>query len=659
VRRLAGGSLAFLIMTGTLLTVPVYAAPLPQAEPVEPSIDSVSLGSVEAPQDEAVVTSDGTVVDSGPESDVDPATPVPAPSEEPQDGAVASSGEELAGVPALTVSQPDTARFASVGITWAADPTVQDVSVQLRTKNARGAWSDWTTIQQDDVQMTATTPGADDDAVFRGGTAPYWTDEAYGVEAIVQSAAGATPRDVQVQLIDPGTSPADATPGAPEVTDTAEAAMIMPAIYSRAQWGADESLMGWDHEYAPTIKAATVHHTADSNNYSAADVPAIMRSIYAYHAKSLGWGDIGYNVVVDKFGRAWEGRSGGLASTVIGAHAGGFNTGTFGVSMLGNYDLVDTTPAMIDTVAGVIAWKLSLYGVDPRGQVSLTSAGGGTARYAAGVSVPLPTIFAHRDVGATACPGKYGYSHMGEIRSLVAKKMADPALQVKTPPQLLLRNTNTSGDADVQVLRGDVGDRPLVCDWNGDGLDTAAVYRRGHFFLFDSNDPTAAPVADFWFGDVGDTPICGDWDGDGKDSIGVWRKGWFYVRNDNMGGYAQGAFAFGNVDAQPVVGNWDGDAFDTVGVYQKNVFFWTNSNLRPVADGKQPFGDGADRIVAGDWTGSGRDSIGVFRNGTFFLTDGLRGTTDHVILYGDRTDRPVTGDWNDDDTDTVGVIRGY
>ena len=38
------------------------------------------------------------------------------------------------------------------------------------------------------------------------------------VEAIVQSADGATPRDVQVQLIDPGTSAADATPGTPAVT---------------------------------------------------------------------------------------------------------------------------------------------------------------------------------------------------------------------------------------------------------------------------------------------------------------------------------------------------------------------------------------------------------------------------------------------------------
>ena len=87
-----------------------------------------------------------------------------------------------------------------------------------------------------------------------------------------------------------------------------------------------------------------MHHTADTNNYTADQVPAMMRSIYRYHTVSRGWGDIGYNVIVDKYGRLWEGRFGGLASTVIGAHAGGFNTGTFGVSMLGNYDTTPTTP---------------------------------------------------------------------------------------------------------------------------------------------------------------------------------------------------------------------------------------------------------------------------------------------------------------------------
>ena len=673
-RRTAGGLTAFFVFTGTFLVLPVYAAPMPEAQPVAPSIDSVQLGSVEQPAGQAVVTTDGTVVDAGPAAQAQPDTAVPPPSEEPAAaGAAATSGAEVDGVPALTISRPDTDHFDSVGITWAADDGVQGVTVQLRTKDVHGVWSDWTTVGQDDVQLTSGTGEGADPAV-RGGTSPYWTDDAYGVEAIVQAPGGVTPDDVQVQLIDPGTSAADASVGAPRATGEAHADLIAPQVFTRAQWGADEKLMTWDHEYAPTIKAATVHHTADGNDYTAADVPRIMRSIYAYHAVSLGWGDIGYNVVVDKFGRAWEGRSGGLASTVIGAHAGGFNTGTFGVSMLGNYDLVDTTPAMIDTVASVIAWKLSLYGVDPRGKVTLTSAGGGTAKYAKGVSVTLPTVFAHRDVGATACPGRYGYARMDQIRALVATKMADPALQAKpapapaatgSAPQLLIRDTNTATTGTgtttgTTLFRGDPGDRPLACDWNGDGTDTVAVYRRGHFFLFDSDDPTATAVTDFWFGDVGDTPLCGDWDGDGKDSVGVWRAGWFYLRNDNTTGVAQGAFPYGDPTDQPVAGNWDGDPYDTVGIYRRGSFYYANSNLRPTAAGRLAFGDAGDQVVAGDWTGTGADSVGVYRAGTYYLTDDLvSSTADSTIPLGTSGDRPVVGDWNGDGHDTVGVSRGY
>jgi hypothetical protein len=172
--------------------------------------------------------------------------------------------------------------------------------------------------------------------------------------------------------------------------------------------------MTWTPTYAPTIKAAAVHHTAGSNNYSAADVPAILRGIYRYHAVTRNWGDIGYNALVDKYGRIWEGRAGGLGRPVVAAHAGGFNTGTFGVSMIGDYSKVRPTQPQIDAVAGFIGWKLSLHRVDPQGRVTLTS--GGTDKYAAGRQVSLPTIFGHGDTKTTECPGTYGYAVLGEIR---------------------------------------------------------------------------------------------------------------------------------------------------------------------------------------------------------------------------------------------------
>jgi uncharacterized protein with LGFP repeats len=393
VRRLLVGLLAFLGITGTILVVPVYASPGPEPEPVETSTEQLEMGSVEDP----------------------------APEAEVQEGTT----EPVAGVtdaaPTLTVSATDVAEFSLVGVTWDADPAVTDTVVQVRVQDAAGAWGDWTEVGTDDGEQA---PGAGTDGEVRGGTAPLWTGPSTAVEAELVTRSGAQPTDVRLDLVDPGDSAADATLSSPEITDTAHAAMTMPAVFSRAQWSADESIMGWDPEYAPTIKAATLHHTADTNNYTAEQVPAMMRSIYRYHAVSRGWGDIGYNVIVDKFGRLWEGRAGGLSRPVVGAHAGGFNTGTFGVSMLGTYETVAVPPGVVDAVSAIIAWKFSLHGVNPTGTTTLTSGGGGTARYAAGVRVNLPTIFGHRDVGSTSCPGNQGYARLGDIRGQVVARLA-------------------------------------------------------------------------------------------------------------------------------------------------------------------------------------------------------------------------------------------
>ena len=387
-RRILAVFAAFIAMTGTFLVLPVYAAPAPEPEPVKTSAEEVPLGSVDAP---------------APEADVQEGSTEPVP------GVAATE-------PVLTVRETDVKEFSLVGVSWAYDPAVTDTLVQVRVKDHDGDWGEWTEISTESGE-----PNDDADAAprLRGGTEPLWTGPSTGVEAELVTRSGAQPTDVKLDLIDPGESEADAAIlGDPAITDTAHAASAIPPVYSRAQWGADESLMTWTPQYMSTIKAAVVHHTASSNNYSAADVPGILRGIYRYHAVSLGWGDIGYNVLVDKFGRIWEGRAGGLGRAVMGGHAGGFNTYTFGVSMIGNYDIAPTTQPLIDSVSAIIAWKLSLYRIDPLGRTTLVS--GGTDKFPAGTRVTLPTILGHRDTKSTACPGRYGYARLGEIRSKVA-----------------------------------------------------------------------------------------------------------------------------------------------------------------------------------------------------------------------------------------------
>ena len=63
----------------------------------------------------------------------------------------------------------------------------------------------------------------------------------------------------------------------------------------------------------------------------------MLRAIYVFHRLVRGWHDIGYNFALDRFGRVFEARAGGIDEAVVGAHAGGYNTCSTGVAMLGTY----------------------------------------------------------------------------------------------------------------------------------------------------------------------------------------------------------------------------------------------------------------------------------------------------------------------------------
>ena len=142
--------------------------------------------------------------------------------------------------------------------------------------------------------------------------------------------------------------------------------------------------------------------------------------IYAYHTRTLGWCDIAYNALVDKYGQVFEGRAGGIDKPVEGSHTGGFNRNTWGVAMLGDFDDVPPTDIQLRTVGRLLGWRLGLDRVDPRGTVHLASTGGSYTKFRAGDDITLPTIFTHRDVGITDCPGNAAYAAMDEIRDIAA-----------------------------------------------------------------------------------------------------------------------------------------------------------------------------------------------------------------------------------------------
>jgi uncharacterized protein with LGFP repeats len=192
-----------------------------------------------------------------------------------------------------------------------------------------------------------------------------------------------------------------------------------PRIVTRRGWGADETLRERTFVYTKKIKVAFVHHTASGNGYTCAQAPSVIRGIYRYHVRSMGWRDIGYNFLVDKCGNIYEGRAGGVAKPVKGAHTLGFNTNSMGVAVLGSFGARKPSGSAVKGIARLTAWKLGLHGGNPRGKTYLKSGGGNLFRK--GKKVRLNVISGHRDGFSTECPGQQLYRKLGKARTTAAR----------------------------------------------------------------------------------------------------------------------------------------------------------------------------------------------------------------------------------------------
>ncbi|WP_101258616.1 peptidoglycan recognition protein family protein [Streptomyces barkulensis] len=374
-----------------------------------------------------------------------------------------SSDSVSLGLPAREVEP-----FSLLGVVWDDPEEELHGRIQVRTKSAAtGEWSSW-----QDLETHADRPDPDSaesrgDQV-RGATAPLWVGDSNGVQARVlpeEDASGThrLPEGLRLDLVNPGDDPAAGTgkespageansalapAGALEIPalDRQEAGEDLlavrtpgqagqveqteqlkagadapigprPGIVTRRGWGADERLRG-PFLYTKTVKMAFVHHTAMSNNYSCGQSASIIRGIYRYHVQSNGWRDVGYNFFVDKCGKIYEGRAGGVANPVMGAHTYGFNHNSTGIAVLGSYNSTNPSGAAVNAVSKLVAWKLGLHGVDPRGTAAMTSGGG---KYRKGTTVRLRTVSGHRDGYVTGCPGDRLYSRLGTIRATAAR----------------------------------------------------------------------------------------------------------------------------------------------------------------------------------------------------------------------------------------------
>jgi hypothetical protein len=211
------------------------------------------------------------------------------------------------------------------------------------------------------------------------------------------------------------------------------ASVSQPAIVLRSGWGADESLRFdssgkeiWPPAFYP-VQKLIVHHTATQNDDP--DPAATVRAIYYYHAVTEGWGDIGYNFLIDEQGRIYEGRHSvdppspsppgedARGFGVTAAHAYGFNSGTVGIALLGTLTDRDATPAARHALEQLLAWEADRHGIAPEGSSTYTNP-------VSGAQATFPNIAGHRDVNSTECPGGAFYATLPTIRSDVAAMLA-------------------------------------------------------------------------------------------------------------------------------------------------------------------------------------------------------------------------------------------
>ncbi len=159
----------------------------------------------------------------------------------------------------------------------------------------------------------------------------------------------------------------------------------------------------WPQEYPEKIRKIFIHHTATTKNL---DNPRqAIRDIYYWHTVSRGWGDIGYNYIIDPDGNVYEGRAGGEG--VIGAHTARANNGSIGIAILGNFEDSEIPTASFNSLVDLVRAKTTEHNIDPIGNTRFRGK-------------MMPNINGHRDFSATACPGKNLYAQLPLIRSLVS-----------------------------------------------------------------------------------------------------------------------------------------------------------------------------------------------------------------------------------------------
>ncbi|MEM7335125.1 MAG: N-acetylmuramoyl-L-alanine amidase [Chloroflexota bacterium] len=310
---------------------------------------------------------------------------------------------------------------------WTADmPDGSSMDVQMRSKTANGSWSEWKhshthgdwTLESDTFEIgeLVIVPLADD-----RHTHVQFSISMSRYNSLTQPVV----QELTLVFIDSTGGPsAEEMLAQQAIIDAAQEGRAnddnyaRPTVISREVWCFyDDCDYTNDLEYSPATHMV-VHHTVSSNE--SANWAATVRAIWSFHTYTRGWGDIGYNYMIDMNGVIYEGHMNEDFETldVKGTHASGANLGSMGVALLGTFtepthDIPGIEPPepMVDSLVELLSWKADQQDIDV---------------FDATATLPdipwgLPHIMGHRNVyGTTVCPGDQAHNLIPTLVDRVA-----------------------------------------------------------------------------------------------------------------------------------------------------------------------------------------------------------------------------------------------
>ena len=150
---------------------------------------------------------------------------------------------------------------------------------------------------------------------------------------------------------------------------------------------------------AHRITHVTLHHTGSAEPLQSQDDPMQkLRGLQSWGATARNWWDVPYHYLLDLEGRVYEGRDWHF----IGETNTTYNPeGHFLISVIGNYERQEATPAQLVAIADLMAWAIREF------------------------DLPLDRIGGHYNYAKSGCPGQHlrKYLEDGTLKRMVAARL--------------------------------------------------------------------------------------------------------------------------------------------------------------------------------------------------------------------------------------------